>query len=97
MTYLLILFALLNAADGWTTWHIFRFGGFERQAHIAKVIDTIGLYWALMFFKVGCVAGVWAVAHYYPFQWQIMAAIDAGYAVQVYWNWQQLQKHKQKG
>ena len=94
MTYLLILFAALSIADAWTTWHILRFGGFERNTWIAKLISTLGLYWTLMLVKVGAVVAVWALAYFYPFDWRIMAAIDAGYALQVFWNYQQLQKHK---
>ena len=92
---LLALFALLNLADGYTTWHVFRFGGRERTNWIAAAIKRYGLYWTLMAFKVGAVVAVWALNYFYPIPWQAMAGIDALYAWQVYHNWKQLQKHKE--
>lgn len=94
--FLQIVFALLNAADGWTTWQVFRFGGIERNDWIAWCIKNIGLYWALLIAKVSCVVVVWLINYFYGIDWRILVALDLCYAVQIYWNYQQLQKHKIK-
>lgn len=52
MTALLILFAFLNLADGYTTWHVLRFGGYERNKVIVWLMERMGRYWALVFIKV---------------------------------------------
>lgn len=65
MTALLfVLFTLLQAGDGWTTWRIVRAGGVERNPLAAAAILRFGLVRALVALKVGLVlligALVWA-------------------------------------
>ncbi len=95
MTALLILFGLLNLADGYTTWHVLRFGGYERNKVIVWLMERMGRYWALVFIKVVPVAAIWwLLLHGLPVA--VVAIACVVYAVQVYWNYEALQKHKNK-
>lgn len=93
MTCLLIIFALLNACDGWTTWQLYRFGGYEIMPVMSSAIKSLGLYWALLLFKVGVVAGVWWWA-FNGLDVRVLAGLDVVWAGIVGWNLVQLQKHK---
>ena len=93
MLYLLILFAVLNAMDAWTTWAIFKGGGHELDPILSRAIKSLGLYWALLLFKVGVVVGVWWWA-LHGLDVRVLAGLDVAWAGIVVWNWNQLQIHK---
>lgn len=90
MTVLLIVFAILNLTDGWTTYQGIRLGA--KEAWIPKYLFAItGVYWGLVLMKVGIVAVVW---YWQPFTFNGMAIVDIGYALLIVWNFVQLQKQK---
>ncbi len=93
MSILLVVFALLNAADAWTTWQGIRFGA--REAWVPKfVFEITGVYWGLVVLKVGIVAVVWYFAADLGFTF--IAVTDAGYAILVASNYRQLTKQKRR-
>lgn len=64
MSWLLLLAAaltLLQAFDGWTTYQIHKAGGFEKNSLVREVIAKIGLYPALLLFKVGAAVLCWVL------------------------------------
>lgn len=91
MNGLMILFAFLNAADGWTTWQVIRFGG--NEIGVPKYpMEILGTYWTLVILKVGIVIAVWVINYFDPLPTLFMALVDIGYAVLVVWNYIQLQR-----
>jgi len=93
MLSLLALFILTQAADGWTTYSVLKYGGFERPwTWIAWLMLRIGRYNTLLLVKGGTAAIGYYI--YYIQQFEILAALTLAYAVQVYWNWQALQRQK---
>ena len=92
MTALLILFGLLNMADGYLTYQGIRFGAHE--AWIPQFLFRItGVYWGLLISKVAVVAALW---YWRPLPLEWMIAADIGYAILIAWNWRVLQKQKGK-
>ncbi len=89
---LLALFIATQLGDGWTTWQVLRFGGFERTAWIKFLMGQFGTYWALVLYKgAAALAGYWL---YHINEWKYLAALTLAYAVQVFWNWRALQTQK---
>ena len=95
MNALLVLFGIENACDGYLTWNIHRFGGHELDPILAFAIKSLGLYWALLLFKVGVVAGVWWWA-FHGLDVRVLAGLDIAWAGIVGWNMWNLQDHKIK-
>lgn len=93
MTALIILFAVLNALDGYSTWHILRFGGRELNKPLAWLMEVLGRYWALVLVKVFPVLVVWYLS-FNGLSWKVLAVICIAYSVVVVSNFYQLQKHK---
>ena len=93
MTALLILFAILNACDGWTTWQALRFGAKELNPLVRWWFGLVGRYNALLILKVGIVAAMW---YFNPFTQTQFWVVDAGYAALIVWNYIQLLKQKEK-
>ena len=91
MNALLAYFALLNIADGWTTYQVLRFGGRELNPVLAKLMSKLGVYWTLVAVKVGIVLLVWW-ASLHGMDYRLLAAIDIGYTVLVASNYRQLRK-----
>ena len=92
MNTLLVLFAILNAMDAWTTWQGIRFGA--KEAWLPKfVFERIGLYRGLLLLKVGIVVAMW---YWQPFTFNQLAVVDAAYAALIVWNWIQLNKQKSR-
>lgn len=90
MPLALIVFAFLNALDGYTTWQGIRFG--LKEAWLPKYVFAItGLYRGLLLLKVGIVVAMW---HFNPFTETQFAFVDAGYAALIAWNYWQLTKQK---
>ena len=92
MNVLLILFGLENAADGWTTYQIIRFGG--KEAWVPKFLfDIVGVYWGLLLMKIGIVGWTWYVMLHGGSP-TVLAWMEVGYAGVIVWNYLQLLKHK---
>ena len=52
MTFLVILLALMQAADGWTTYRAITRGiGHERNRLVRALVERVGVYWALVILK----------------------------------------------
>lgn len=94
MTFLLILFAFVNAADGWTTWQVYRFGGYERNPIIKWFIARVGLYATLLLFKITPVVGVWIWA-FNGLDWRVFAGMCVAFGAVTVWNLVQLRKQKE--
>ena len=60
MIYLWVFLSLLQFIDGWTTWHIIRFGGYELDPIMKFFMRIFGTHAALWITKVSLVA----VTHY---------------------------------
>ena len=62
-TVLLILFLILQAADGWTTWAIMNHGGREANPFVAYLMYKLGILPAILVVKflAGAAAAVPAV------------------------------------
>jgi len=61
MIYLWIFLSVLQAIDGWTSWQIFRFGGYEIDPIMKIFIRVFGSLMALWITKVGLII----VTHFY--------------------------------
>lgn len=94
MTGLLIIFAILNAFDAWTSWQVARFGGRELNPVLARVINKLGLFWTLTLFKTGAILAVWW-ASFHGLSVNALLLINAGYVALALWNYRQLQKQKE--
>ena len=102
MTTALAIFCLLMACDGWTTWHVLRYGGYERNKRIAAAIKKYGKLKALLFFKVAPVVIIppclW-VMEYLGFSEQafwLIVVFDVGYAAVVINNYLALRRQQQE-
>ena len=102
MTWLFILAVLLTilqAFDGWTTYKIVQRGGFEKNDLVAKLIERIGLYPALVLVKGGAAALGWLLVIapvVDEFTATLRASLVIGLAVLYGWvawhNWNVLRK-----
>lgn len=74
---LLLLLALLQLADGWTTWRILRMGGQELNPVILRLMLSIGIVPALMLKGIAVIAAAWFFFLPYPWALGAMAAVQA--------------------
>ncbi len=93
MGVMLAIFALENALDGWTTYQIFRFGGIEENPAIAWLMKHLGVYWALVVWKVSPVIGAWAALYIWHAPWQLLAPVELLYLWVIAHNERQRRKH----
>ena len=91
MIYALILFAILNAADGYTTWQALRFGAKELNPLLRWCFTLIGPYNTLLLTKILMLVAVWK---WMPVAW--LPWFCAGYAALIISNYIQLLKQKEK-
>ena len=93
MGALLSIFVAEQALDFWTTWQIFRFGGIEENWAVAWLMKRLGVYWALVVWKVTPVAFVWAAIYLDQMPWQLLAPIELLYLWVIAHNELQRRKH----
>lgn len=100
MISLLTLFAVLMAADGWTTWQVLRFGGYEAIPWMTWLMTKLGTYPALLLAKVVPVAVVLYLTKYgvngtylTP---EVLAWICGAYALVVVNNYLALRRQQRK-
>lgn len=86
---LLLLLAVLQAADAYLTWRILAAGGSERNKLLAILMLCIGVLPALVIFKLAMLV----LAYLFLFQHQVlMVLIVILYVCVVAHNWNQLHK-----
>lgn len=88
MEPLLVIFILLQYADGYTTHRILARGGRELNPFLSGLFARFGYLAPLAIVKslfVG--AGAWL---YFSQQWQVLLALDAIYAAVVWHNFRQM-------
>ena len=90
MIYALILFAILNAADGYTTWQALRFGAKELNPLLRWCFTLIGPYNTLLLTKILMLVAVWK---WMPVAW--LPWFCLGYAALIIWNLYQLKLQKE--
>ena len=95
MTALLLIFALLNLADGVITYKIIRAGGHEMMPVADNLIKRLGVRDALTILKVLTIAGIWWWA-FNGLPASILAWMCAAFAAIVAWNFIQYRKGAKK-
>lgn len=83
-TALFVLAALLTALqlfDGWSTYQIVKYGGYEKNRIVARLMGKVGVYAALCLWKVLASACAWVTA----FTPQILARLS--YSDVRDWDW----------
>ena len=93
MSWLLAIFILEQALDFWTTWQIFRFGGYEQNNVLAWCILKFGLMATLLAWKIAPIIFVWAAITLDQMPWQLLAPIELLYLWVIAHNERQRRKH----
>jgi len=83
ITWMFTTLILLQILDAWTTYHVLKKGGYEKNKFLARVMSAIGVYWTLLIVKSAYVAGLIYVWMYFPRTEELTVALLISVAVYV--------------